>query len=79
MQKTFEELTTGIKDKSPPKRGSTMGSPRATDRSKGDTVGSTVIDNISALVNQDFKDFEGLPIRKRLDQSYYNSQLLNRI
>lgn len=51
MQKTFEELTTGIKDKSPPKRGISMGSPRATDRSKGDTVGSTVIDNISALVN----------------------------
>ena len=42
-------------------------------------MSNTVFENISALVNQDFKDLEGLPIRKRLDQTYYNSELLLRL
>jgi len=38
-----------------------------------------VNDNINALVNQDFKDLDGRPIRNKMDQNYYNGEILNRM
>jgi chemotaxis regulatin CheY-phosphate phosphatase CheZ len=54
---------TGIKRK---KKNSQMDGSPGVDRERGET-GSTMIDNMNALVNQDFKDFEGRPIKRKLD------------
>jgi hypothetical protein len=58
-----QQSMTGIKRT---KKNSQMDGSPGVDRERGET-GSTMIDNMNALVNQDFKDFEGRPIKRKLD------------
>jgi hypothetical protein len=58
-----QQSMTGIKRA---KKNSQMDGSPGVDRERGET-GSTMIDNMNALVNQDFKDFEGRPIKRKLD------------